>query len=253
MHFEFENLPNFRQAGGHPTVEGLSVNDGMIYRSSRTDFVTKRDVSRFRELGIKSIIDLRGKTEFKTANGNKLLNPLYAPYTVKNGVMRRLKLSSCLGGRDSVDDEDDELLGRRYLVSMASAKLIWHLFYQLNAFIRWFTLLIAFFDWVVGTHYFVKLCNHMVLNEQSLAGRYIEVLEYNKDAVRDCVRIMSNRENMPVLIHCAHGKDRTGLLVAVVLGSIGVSDEDIITDYGLSEVRKYVLYYVRNLFIIYSM
>jgi len=36
------------------------------------------------------------------------------------------------------------------------------------------------------------------------------------------------------VFHCHTGKDRTGLLAAVVLGLLGVSDEDILADYLLS-------------------
>lgn len=38
----------------------------------------------------------------------------------------------------------------------------------------------------------------------------------------------------PVLIHCAAGKDRTGLLAALTHHVLGVSDEDIIADYLLT-------------------
>ena len=39
---------------------------------------------------------------------------------------------------------------------------------------------------------------------------------------------------LPALIHCTYGKDRTGVAVAVVLRSIGVSREKIMEDYLLS-------------------
>lgn len=39
----------------------------------------------------------------------------------------------------------------------------------------------------------------------------------------------------PVIIHCAQGKDRTGMLVMLLQSIIGVSDQDIIGDYNESE------------------
>ena len=39
-----------------------------------------------------------------------------------------------------------------------------------------------------------------------------------------------------VLIHCHAGKDRTGLVVALTLSAIGVSDEDVADDYALSQL-----------------
>jgi protein-tyrosine phosphatase len=38
----------------------------------------------------------------------------------------------------------------------------------------------------------------------------------------------------PSLYHCTAGKDRTGLFSMLVLGSLGVSDDDVLTDFTLS-------------------
>jgi len=38
----------------------------------------------------------------------------------------------------------------------------------------------------------------------------------------------------PVFIHCAYGQDRTGSLIAMLMGVLGVDDETIICDYELS-------------------
>lgn len=47
----------------------------------------------------------------------------------------------------------------------------------------------------------------------------------------------------PVLFHCAAGKDRTGILAALLLGAAGVEQGDILADYALS--YAYVLPVVR--------
>lgn len=38
----------------------------------------------------------------------------------------------------------------------------------------------------------------------------------------------------PVLVHCASGKDRTGLVIALALLAAGISDDEVIADYTLS-------------------
>ena len=49
------------------------------------------------------------------------------------------------------------------------------------------------------------------------------------------LEIIAEPDNHPLLFHCAAGKDRTGILAAVLLSSIlGVEDETIIEDYALS-------------------
>ena len=39
---------------------------------------------------------------------------------------------------------------------------------------------------------------------------------------------------LPALVHCAAGQDRTGIVIALVLGVLGVPDEVIAADYALS-------------------
>jgi protein-tyrosine phosphatase len=40
----------------------------------------------------------------------------------------------------------------------------------------------------------------------------------------------------PAVFHCAAGKDRTGLVALLILGSLGVDDEVIIADFAHSDV-----------------
>jgi protein-tyrosine phosphatase len=40
---------------------------------------------------------------------------------------------------------------------------------------------------------------------------------------------------LPAVIHCSAGKDRTGVVIAVLLAALGVSDEDIVADFVLTE------------------
>ena len=42
------------------------------------------------------------------------------------------------------------------------------------------------------------------------------------------------QHNHPLVFHCSVGKDRTGVLAAMLLAAAGVMDEDVIHDYTLS-------------------
>ena len=61
------------------------------------------------------------------------------------------------------------------------------------------------------------------------------MLEKGADAVAEALLILADPASYPAVFHCTAGKDRTGLLAAVVLGLLGVPDDDIITDYALSQ------------------
>jgi len=45
------------------------------------------------------------------------------------------------------------------------------------------------------------------------------------------VRVLCALAGRPVLVHCAAGKDRTGLVIALLLRLLGVRDEQIVADY----------------------
>ncbi|SDJ99398.1 tyrosine-protein phosphatase [Nonomuraea jiangxiensis] len=67
-----------------------------------------------------------------------------------------------------------------------------------------------------------------------LADRYLEVTEDGIDNLRTALETISEAGNAPVVIHCAAGKDRTGLLTALILSLVGVGEDDIVADYALT-------------------
>ncbi|AOT57355.1 MULTISPECIES: tyrosine-protein phosphatase [Streptomyces] len=68
-----------------------------------------------------------------------------------------------------------------------------------------------------------------------LAERYLEVAEDGVVELRRALELIAAGDG-PLVFHCASGKDRTGLLAALVLGLLGVDDETIVADYALTEL-----------------
>ena len=67
-----------------------------------------------------------------------------------------------------------------------------------------------------------------------LASGYLQTLERSADLIVDVVGRFASSDALPGVFFCAAGKDRTGVMSAVVLGAIGVCDEDIVEDYYLT-------------------
>jgi len=67
-----------------------------------------------------------------------------------------------------------------------------------------------------------------------LVDRYREMLVIGDRALGESLRLFGAGETYPAVFHCAAGKDRTGILAALVLGLLGVPDEEIAEDYALS-------------------
>jgi protein tyrosine/serine phosphatase len=67
-----------------------------------------------------------------------------------------------------------------------------------------------------------------------LADRYAEMLDEGAPAIRRALHLLADPDAVPLVFHCAAGKDRTGVVAAVTLSLLGVSDDDIASDYALS-------------------
>ena len=66
---------------------------------------------------------------------------------------------------------------------------------------------------------------------------YVIFLERFKPNVGAAVRAVAEAPEGGVVVHCVGGKDRTGLLAALLLHVAGVPTEEIAADYALSEER----------------
>ncbi len=48
------------------------------------------------------------------------------------------------------------------------------------------------------------------------------------------LRLISHSENLPLVFHCTGGKDRTGICAALLLATLGVPEDSILSDHDLS-------------------
>ena len=81
--------------------------------------------------------------------------------------------------------------------------------------------------------------------EMNLLDRYLEMLKDGGAAIRTVLDGFLEVDRGAVVFHCSGGKDRTGVVAAVLLRTLGVSDEDIVEDYASSEgyLRSIILRY----------
>lgn len=60
------------------------------------------------------------------------------------------------------------------------------------------------------------------------------LLRYAAPGIRYVLELCANKERHPIAFYCTAGKDRTGIIAAIILSVCGVSPEDIVEDYSLS-------------------
>lgn len=68
-----------------------------------------------------------------------------------------------------------------------------------------------------------------------LADRYRELAEHGRTALVQALGVIADPQAAPIVVHCVAGKDRTGVICALTLSLLGVSDVDIAADYALTE------------------
>ncbi len=95
-------------------------------------------------------------------------------------------------------------------------------------------------DWhhlpVIRTAWEPSWLTDEVAAERFLADRYLVMLEEGAESLGTALRLLAQPDRVPAVFHCAAGKDRTGVLAALVLSLLGVDESVIATDDGLSRL-----------------
>jgi protein-tyrosine phosphatase len=72
------------------------------------------------------------------------------------------------------------------------------------------------------------------VRDLSLSELYVVLLETRGPAFASAIARLAGAAGAPALFFCSAGKDRTGLVAALLLGSVGVLAEDVVADYALT-------------------
>ncbi|HVK25399.1 MAG TPA: tyrosine-protein phosphatase [Actinokineospora sp.] len=169
-HIHFDRVHNFRDVGGYPTTDEREVRWSRLYRSDSLAKLEGDDWTRFLDLGVGTVIDLRYPWEI-AARGRVPAAAGLAYYNLS--VEHRPYDQAALG----VEVEPGPYL----------------------------------------------------------AARFMEVAEDGVVELAAALRVLAGASG-PAVIHCASGKDRTGLLAALVLALLGVDEKYVLADFALTEL-----------------
>jgi protein-tyrosine phosphatase len=70
--------------------------------------------------------------------------------------------------------------------------------------------------------------------EGYLRDRYTEIVLDRASDIGTILRVFAEDNGLPAVVHCAAGKDRTGVVCAVLLLALGVDDSTVLDDYELT-------------------
>jgi protein-tyrosine phosphatase len=196
---------NLRDVGQH--INHLSgtrfLKPGLFFRSARPDTATPADQAIVKDhLRIKTIIDLRTPTE-------------HAEQARKHpGPLPKIKGVEYIYINFNGSSYSNALIGKLSYWNTAKLYGLYVLGYRREAI------------WVLGTN---------VMAPRGLAGLAEDSLRFCQAEVKQVFDVLCRSEQWPVLVHCTQGKDRTGLIVLLVLTLLGVEEKAIGEDYKLSQ------------------
>ncbi|RDD44806.1 hypothetical protein TrispH2_002855 [Trichoplax sp. H2] len=234
----FDNLPNFRPVVDEECKKRYNIVNNAIYRSSRTDWVTQSDVDRLlNHYNIKTILDIRSAKEYQRANGSKLLHSAFniVPFYPDTLGKYEGSLYSMLIHKPKNTLQYNVNVRNRFLIDFFTSEVILTNFFRVSIGLRLFSLLLLLIDKLFHTNFFMKTFAFFLFNDRGLLNQYIDMVEHCKPAIAACMKLINRQELYPMLIHCAHGKDRTGIIVALLLACCGVDDETLVNEYARSE------------------
>lgn len=81
----------------------------------------------------------------------------------------------------------------------------------------------------------------LLFNQKAIAPMLPEmytstIIDGNAGIYGDVLRRLADPANLPTLIHCTAGKDRTGVAIALLLLVLGVPNDVVVADYSLSNL-----------------
>ncbi len=190
-----DGTTNTRDLGGLPTVDGGTTRSGRVLRSDNLQTLSGDDVRRLvRELGLREVIDLRSVAEVLMEGRGPLRD-------VPEVTHRHFSLLPERGHHTDVfaveDAEVPELPG------------------------GWLESLLP------------RQVGEQDQGEPPAVRSYLGYLEHRPENVVGALRALVAAEGASV-VHCAAGKDRTGVIVAFALAVAGVPHEEIVADYAMT-------------------
>ncbi|CAG8496834.1 1396_t:CDS:2 [Paraglomus brasilianum] len=239
MKYAVESILNFRDVGtainDFPLTKDMKkIKCGILFRGGKPDEADDADIKRLVDYGIKTIIDMR--SSYEPVNSTFLSNAyVITPYPPP----QPLSLFDSESNKSNDGTEERE----KHFESLSPCGKIIQLNFTGRNFERY---VIGTAPWLLKLKIFgyfltcqrkeaARTVGREVTSPRGLSGMYVDFANGCHQEICTLLDIISDDSNLPVYIHCTLGKDRTGFIIALILGLCGVDEEAIVHDYCLSQ------------------
>lgn len=188
---------NLRGLGKIRVANGKTVKSGLFLRSGELSHMTADDYKKLPQIGL--VIDLRGDADRLAAPDVLPEGSKYLNFAVENPSQSRFA-----SGEEAIDKKIEKM------VSSAKEK----------------------------KSTVLQDTGYSALARDKKIEAYFKTLSNNdfQKALVSIITEISGNAGHAVIWHCSAGKDRTGILSAVLLSLLGASEEDIVSDYLISDL-----------------
>ena len=207
---------NVRDLGSLPTADSLVTKMGAIVRSDLPARLTKEGQQCLIDYGVRTILDLR-KPDQVVQEPSLFNASCYLP-SLHKSQFAKIQVLPREGEQLRLFMEESKLTGESAGPNVPS---------YIN----------------------ISLENHSPEVDRQIeragmdrAQSYSLMLDHNRPQIAQILQAIADAPPGVILIHCSAGKDRTGLVVALLLSLANVPDAIIAEDYALSEAALWPLY-----------
>ncbi|KAG9673401.1 tyrosine protein phosphatase 5, partial [Aureobasidium melanogenum] len=196
-------IANFRDIGGYSTSSAnQSIRSGLVYRCADTSKVQPDGLAKLKELGVKKIFDLRSVPEISKQG------PEWSGVAVEKSVF-------------TTRAEGDETP-----VGADEIERIW---------------CPVFKDTDYGPEQVAIRFQYYASGSEGFVKAYSDIMSHGHTAYKTILSHLAQPNPSPCIIHCTAGKDRTGVIVAILyllcsVPSPAVAKEYSLTDTGLQHM-----------------
>jgi protein-tyrosine phosphatase len=192
-----DGTTNTRDLGGLPTTDGGRTVPGRILRSDNLQTLSADDVRRLvQEMGLREVIDLRTTAEILLEGRGPLRSAPEVTHRHFSFLPERGHHTDVF----AVEEDDPSVdLPADWLESLLPRQVAAH-----------------------------------DQEEPPAVRSYLGYLSHRPDNVVGALRALTSAPAGASIVHCAAGKDRTGVVCALALAVAGVPHEEIVADYAMT-------------------
>jgi protein-tyrosine phosphatase len=205
---DLDGAVNVRDVGGLPTVDGRTTKPGVLLRADNLQDLSEQDVRRLVEdLGLQTVVDLRSHGEAHLAGPT--------PLEATSVRTHRFSLIPEWDGQPDDEQHDREDVDR----AVQRAVLDGHT------------------ERALPTLSDFESRARRRKDPTDLTEHYTGYVTQAGTSIGRALSTLADPDSGTTLVHCAAGKDRTGVVVALALSLVGVPRAAIVEDYLRSAER----------------